>query len=382
MTLTALVLAAITGFQATWNTEPARDASGGSVHIIVQLFEEDLLFVMEDGGETAFWEMAAGVDGNFSVRRSGSLQLDQLPFTEELVITGVRPGEHLLTLMVTDRETGNSTVWEDYMEMNLIDSLSWSSGNLQIAGGPYQRAEGTVELIWNVYPPQSEALRPDSLRAAFVMRDDGGVTEREGWMDMIISGTSYRGNTVIDLSGLESGSYELLSAMVSEDEVLTAARTDLHLLQAWDVWGDDPDLTETLVRPIAQSSELHQLEDAQGPSSRRAVMAEFWQKRDPTPGTPRNEYLEVYLARLDEIDSRFSYLNTMGINTDMGRVFALLGEPDIIDSRPMETSTLPTQVWTYVSPPIEVSFIDYDGCGFYELATDWEEVQITHERHN
>ena len=111
-------------------------------------------------------------------------------------------------------------------------------------------------------------------------------------------------------------------------------------------------------------------------------MAEFWQERDPTPGTQRNEYLEMYLARLDEIDQRFSILNIKGINTDQGRVYALLGEPDIIDSRPMETSTLPTQVWTYCSPPIEVSFIDYDGCGMYELATDWEEVQVFHERHN
>lgn len=382
MTLTALLLAAITGFQATWNTEPARDTSGGSIHIVVQLFEEDLLFVMDEGGETAFWELAAGVDGYFSVRRSGSLQRDQLPFTEELVITGVRPGEHLLTLMVTDRETGNSSVWEENMEMNLIDSLSWSSGNLQVLGGTYQRAAGSVELVWNVYPPHSEAQRPDSLRAAFVMRDDGGVTEREGWMDMVINGISYRGSTVIELDGLESGRYELLSAMVSEEEILTAARSDLHLLQAWDVWGDDPDLTETLIRPIAQSSELHQLDDAEGPSSSRAVMAEFWQKRDPTPGTPRNEYLEIYLARLDEIDRRFTFLNTMGINTDQGRVYALLGEPDIIDSRPMETGTLPTQIWTYVSPPIEVLFIDYDGVGMYELATNWEEVQVAHERHN
>lgn len=382
MTLTALVLAAITGFQVTWNAEPARGPEGGDMHLTVELHVEDLLFVLDSGSETAYWELAAGLDGDFTERTSGRTSREEFPISQEMVLTGVQPGEHLLTLMITDRETGNSTIWDERIEMNLIDSLSWSSGNLQVIGGTYQRAAGAVEILWNVYPPQQGTAADDSLRAAYVMRDDGGVTEREGWMDMVISDGSYQGIAGISLEGLESGGYEVLAAMVSDSEIVTAARTDLHLLQAWDVWGDDPDLTQTLVRPIAQSSELHRLTEAEGPSSRRAVMAEFWQERDPTPGTQRNEYLEMYLARLDEIDQRFSILNIKGINTDQGRVYALLGEPDIIDSRPMETSTLPTQVWTYCSPPIEVSFIDYDGCGMYELATDWEEVQVFHERHN
>ncbi len=110
-------------------------------------------------------------------------------------------------------------------------------------------------------------------------------------------------------------------------------------------------------------------------------MAEFWQERDPTPLTVQNEFLEMYLARLDYIEENFSMLNTMGINTDQGWVFALLGEPDMIDSRPLETATLPLQVWTYFSPPVEVLFIDNDGCGTFELASDWEEVMVIHERH-
>ena len=382
MTLLTLLLTAMTGFWATWNAEPARGPEGGTVYVTVRFGQDDFLFVMTDEGETAYWELAAGVDGDFTVRESGTVRRDQLPLSEELTLSGVRPGSHSLTLLVTDRETGNSTVWEEDLEMNLIDSVSWSSGNLQVAGGAYQRAAGSADIIWNVYPPMRGAADTDSLKAAFVMRDQGGVTDREGWMDMVITEGSYRGTAAIDLGGLEAGRYEVLAAIVSDSEVVTAARTEMNLLQAWDVWGDDPDLTETLVRPIARSSELNRLEDAEGPSSRRAVMAEFWQERDPTPGTPRNEYLEMYLARLDEIDRRFSVLNLKGINTDQGRVFALLGEPDIIDSRPMETSTLPTQVWTYCSPPIEVYFIDYDGCGIYELATDWEEVQVFHERHN
>lgn len=381
MTLLAMVLTVITGFQINWNVEPARGQEGGTVHIIVQLSEEDLLFVMENSSENAFWEIIAAVDGGYTVRNSGSVIRSELPLKEEISISGVQPGTYLLSVVVGDLESGRSTDWEETIEVFLLDSTSWSSGNLQIAGGFYQRASGTTEVIWNVYSPQTEAEEADTLVAAFVLRDESGITRREGWMDMIGSGGAYRGVASLDITNLDAGKYEILAVIVSDDEIIAASRADLKLLQSWDVWGENPDLTKILIRPIAHSSELRELENAEGPSSRKAVMAEFWQERDPTPVTVKNEYLEIYLSRLDYIEENFSVLNIMGITTDQGWVFALLGEPDIIDSRPLETATRPIQIWTYCSPPIEVLFIDYDGCGTFELETDWEEVLVIHDRY-
>jgi len=381
MTLFAMVLAVITGFQVNWNIDPARGQDGGIVYISIQFTEEDFLFVIEDSDERAYWETIVAVDGDYTERNSGSFIRSELPLTEELSIQDIQPGMHLLSVVVGDLESGRSTEWEETIEVFMLDSTSWSSGSLQISGGAYQRASGITEVVWNVYPPQMEAAETDSLVAAYVLRNENGVTEREGWMEMVVSGDAYRGVASLDISNLNAGKYELLTAFVSDGEITTASRTDLKLLQAWDVWGDDPDLTETLIRPIALSSELAELDNAEGPSSRRAVMAEFWLKRDPTPGNLQNEFLETYLDRLDYIDDNFTMLNTMGINTDQGRVYALLGEPDIIESMPFETSTMPTQMWTYCSPPIEVYFIDYIGCGTFELATDWEEVQDVFERH-
>jgi GWxTD domain-containing protein len=336
---------------------------------------------MENSDEIAFWEIAVAVDGDYTARSSGSVIRSELPLGEEISISGVQPGTHLLTVMVGDLETGRSTEWKETIEVTLLDSASWSSGSLQITGGTYQRASGTTEVIWNVYPPQTEDEEADSLDAAYVLRDRSGITRREGWMDMVISDGAYRGVTSLDISNLDAGEYELFAVIVSDDEIVIASRTDLKLLQLWDVWGEDPDLTGSLIRPIASSSELRELAGAEGPSSRNAVMAEFWQERDPTPVTVQNEFLEMYLARLDYIDDNFSMLNIMGINTDQGWVFALLGEPDMIDSRPLETSTLPLQVWTYFTPPLEVLFVDRTGCGTFELATDWEEVMVIHDRH-
>jgi len=381
MTLVAMVLTVITGFQVNWNVQPARGQEGGAVHITVQFTEEDLLFVIENGSEKAFWEIIAAVDGDHTVRNSGSVIRSELPLKEEISISGLQLGTHLLTVVAGDLESGRSTEWEETIEVILLDSTSWSSGSLQIAGGLYQRASGSTEVIWDVYPPQTEDEEADSLVAAYVLRDENGISIREGWMDMIISSGVYRGVASLDISNLDGGKYEMLAVIISDGEIAAASRTNLTLLQAWDVWGDDPDLTKTLIRPIARSSELRELEDAEGTYSRNAVMAEFWQRRDPTPVTIQNEYLEIYLARLDYIEENFSMLNVLGISTDQGWVFALLGEPDIIDSRPLETATLPLQIWTYFSPPLEVLFVDNNGCGTFELETDWEEVMFIHDRH-
>ncbi len=73
----------------------------------------------------------------------------------------------------------------------------------------------------------------------------------------------------------------------------------------------------------------------------------FWRQRDPTPGTPQNEYR-------DEIQKRFDYVNKEfgkgtprpGWMTDRGRIYMILGEP-----QGRERITLPElqpcELWSY-----------------------------------
>jgi len=60
----------------------------------------------------------------------------------------------------------------------------------------------------------------------------------------------------------------------------------------------------------------------------RAVFAkEFWEKRDPTPGTPENEYQITFWERVDQADKAYKDIIRNGSVTDLGRVFILLGPP-------------------------------------------------------
>jgi GWxTD domain-containing protein len=379
MSLVAVLLTALNGFQVTWDVEPAHGQAPGSVSLRVVLDGNDLVFVHEDGVESASWEAAVSLDGSLADRVSGTVSRENLPVEEDLIIDAVPAGDHVLVVLAGDLETRRRFTWEEDIHIPLIDSTCWSSGSLQITGGQFQRAVGETGLFWSVYPPISGGL-PDSVGAAWVLRDDDGVVRREGWMDTELQEGRFRCGTAMPVDGLAGGGYEVLAALVADGEVVSASRAEIDLLQDWDVWGDDGELTMSLVRPIASVSELASLDQADGPASRNAAMAEFWQERDPSPGTVRNEFLEEYLARLDYIEEHFSIHSSLGITSDQGRVYALLGQPDIVDDMPLELSTLPVQVWVYFSPPLEVVFVDHDGYGSYDLSNDWEEVSNARER--
>lgn len=63
---------------------------------------------------------------------------------------------------------------------------------------------------------------------------------------------------------------------------------------------------------------------------RAAFVKEFWEKRDPTPGTPANEFKERYASRLQVVQQRFGPPKGRGWEDDRGKVVLLLGPPDEI----------------------------------------------------
>lgn len=53
----------------------------------------------------------------------------------------------------------------------------------------------------------------------------------------------------------------------------------------------------------------------------------FWARRDPTPGTPQNEFRDLINERIKVADIQFSQAKITGAATDRGKVFLLLGSP-------------------------------------------------------
>ncbi len=62
-------------------------------------------------------------------------------------------------------------------------------------------------------------------------------------------------------------------------------------------------------------------------AERAAFQDRYWEERNPTPNTPRNQFKEVVLSRIATADQRFRVEQTRGSETARGFVFILLGTP-------------------------------------------------------
>ena len=72
---------------------------------------------------------------------------------------------------------------------------------------------------------------------------------------------------------------------------------------------------------------------------REDFIEDFWKKRDPNPSTEENEYKDEYYDLIDQANHLFKDEKKQGWLTDRGRVYILLGPPELRRFRPGEISS-------------------------------------------
>jgi GWxTD domain-containing protein len=107
---------------------------------------------------------------------------------------------------------------------------------------------------------------------------------------------------------------------------------------------------------------------------RDLFIEEFWRQRDPTPGTPRNEFKDEHYRRIAFANLRFgSPSSKQGWKSDRGRIYIKLGPP--IDVQRFESAnTYPLELWYYRGDPrlgqrglLRLLFFQKYGAGDYKL---------------
>jgi GWxTD domain-containing protein len=133
----------------------------------------------------------------------------------------------------------------------------------------------------------------------------------------------------------------------------------------------------------------------------KAFIDLFWARRDPTPGTAKNEFLSDFEERVKVAEGRFHSSKGPGSKSDQGKVFILMGSPTKIRrSTQGPTSTIqtptgrppttgratdmsggvqgysPKEVWEYEQgktplnlgqPRVQIAFIDQYGTSDWQL---------------
>jgi GWxTD domain-containing protein len=103
--------------------------------------------------------------------------------------------------------------------------------------------------------------------------------------------------------------------------------------------------------------------------SRKEFIKEFWEKRDPFPETPRNEFRDEFMARIIYADQRFKE-GGKGRNTDRGRIYIFMGPPDKFEEifTHEDTSVRGSVIyWYYYNYGLGIEFVDEKGTGQYRI---------------
>jgi GWxTD domain-containing protein len=137
------------------------------------------------------------------------------------------------------------------------------------------------------------------------------------------------------------------------------------------------------VRWIITDRERSEFLELSTDKQRDRFVEAFWSRRNPTPGTPENEFKEEHYRRLAYSNIHFGG-DVPGWRTDQGRVYIVYGPPDeIATPRPTTIQATsdnanpnyPTEIWRYhhlegSSHDLTAPFLDTCRCGKYRLGID------------
>ena len=282
------------------------------------------------------------------------------------------PGASDLLLATSLREAANSA------DLPAAGEIRKGTLLLQASGQPVLTPQqARLGYYLELYAARAEtvtvAVRVQSAQGAQIVATPG---ER---IPLAVGGGVTRG--IVDLAGLPAGDYRL---EVAADSVVRTAtfrmagfETEAAIAEATppqDVFaGMGEARLDTLYLPLVylMTSEEQGSYPALTPEGKRRWLRLFWEKRDPTAGTPRNEAQEDFYARIAEANRRFregGSAQIPGWRTDRGRVFIKYGPPDEVLSRPQAGSSRPFEVWKFTrGRALKYAFLDQTLFGNYVL---------------
>jgi GWxTD domain-containing protein len=107
---------------------------------------------------------------------------------------------------------------------------------------------------------------------------------------------------------------------------------------------------------------------------RDKFVEQFWQRRNPVPGSSENKSKAEHYRRIAYANTHFA-ASTPGWKTDRGRIYIVYGPPDEVDGHPAAGDAKPFEFWRYHSiqergvdrKDVDMTFVDVCSCGDYQL---------------
>ncbi len=128
---------------------------------------------------------------------------------------------------------------------------------------------------------------------------------------------------------------------------------------------------------IVSSQERTDFNRLQTDGQRALFIEDFWARRDPTPGTPENEFRMEHYRRIQWANDHYSTTNWPGWKSDRGMMYIRYGAPDEKEEHPdgSVAAVYPYERWHYryiegVGRDVIMEFVDKTRSNEYQLTWD------------
>ncbi len=257
----------------------------------------------------------------------------------------------------------------------------------------YGKGVSDVYYYAEVYNPSGTA-GPDGQYTLTASVVPAGRTEPVGALVRTMARESRSPDVVVgsfDVAGLATGSYLLRLAVLNDAGAVVGEQSRKFFVYNPDVARQEAPavdvtfegsrwagMSEEEVRQafehvdiIANDSERRRIRNLNTLQDRQRFLMEFWNKRNPNPGSAFNMYQEEFTRRLQYVSERYAESQMPGWKTDRGRTFIKYGQPTHIEPHLYDREVKPHEIWQYNNIPGEGQatfvFADRTGFGQFEM---------------
>ena len=378
-------------------TFQSNDSLSTRVDIYIQVPYEVLRFISTDSEFVARYEITVNIlsgEGNAVLEKIWNEETHLRTFEQTQAKNGysltqrsisIPPGNYVMRTQLREMESRKistqlkkisvpvySGIKFGISDIMLVNHVKNESGHATIvpnvSGNLYNVPDGFF-LFFEVY----NSTKADSLELIYTITDR---REKQIYTQVVhrrLEGKKTQMISKVDSSRYPVGLYQLqIDASTlpnARDSVSYTFQKKRGFVMRW---GNTPltivdlELAIKQTRYIATDKEFDAMTDARTMEEKQRLFQEFWRKRDPSPDTQRNEYMEEYYSRVQYSNEHFSHY-IEGWRTDMGMVFIILGSPNNVDRHPFDYDSKPYEVWSYYEYDRQVVFVDETGFGDYRL---------------
>jgi len=291
------------------------------------------------------------------------------------------PGKYYFTILVEDLDSRKEYRAEvEFPVRTFTQELAIS--DIMLISGKTTTASGTTKIIPNL--SRNVATQKDGIPIFYEVYS---ATDRQ--IEVTYAILDLKGNPLYNEKKVESfkagnnqlfytfnfkdagmGEYKMvISAPFVDDKTIIGSTKSF-----FSKWSGMPSTLKDLEKAadqmiyIAGPSEISYIQDGKDFTEKLARFMEFWDKKDPTQGTPDNEVFNEYYRRIEFANKNFKQM-LEGWRSDMGMVYITLGTPNNIERHPFEYDSKPYEIWDYYDINRRFIFVDQTGFGDYRLVT-------------